>query len=105
MNIEYLEEKDMESYFKLIYNCFNYKANKFVLDNNTKILVIKDNNKVVATVTILLKKDYIKNINIYELNYFCVDINYRNKGYGTKLLKQVEYLANIDNVLVSRSFG
>ncbi len=94
MEFKYLTD-EQEYVLDLINKTFNTKANieTFKLLDNQKILLLKDNNIIVATVLITLKKDPIKNTKSYYLDYICVKEEYRHKGLGKKLLEKIEEIA------------
>ena len=56
------------------------------------ILVIKDNNKVVASATLTEGFEYIKNKKYYKVNYLGVLKDYRREGYATNLFNEIEVL-------------
>ena len=88
--VEKLKKKDINSYIEFIKEIFDYDA---TIENIEKmmrkniILVIKDNNKVVASATLTEGFEYIKNKKYYKVNYLGVLKDYRREGYATNLLK------------------
>ena len=55
MEVETLKKKDIDSYLSFIDEVFGFKSNKESIDKmikKNKVLVIKDNEEVVASVTL-----------------------------------------------------
>ncbi len=101
MKVEYLNKKDIDSFIELIYEVFGYETTKdsvLKMLNQNKILVIKDSNKVVASVTLEEKIEYIKNQKYYYLSYLSVSKDYRRKGYATMLFNKIEELVKENNI-------
>ena len=93
--VEKLKKKDINSYIEFIKEIFDYDA---TIENIEKmmrkniILVIKDNNKVVASATLTEGFEYIKNKKYYKVNYLGVLKEYRREGYATNLFNEIEVL-------------
>lgn len=101
--IELLEEKDIESYIKLIKESFNYQAKyNDIIDmmKDYQILVIKDKEKVVASAAIIIVNDYIQNMKKYHIDYVCVSKDYQRNHLATKLFDYIYQMANKDHINV-----
>lgn len=99
--VEKLKKKDIKSYIDFINETFDYKTNKELIEKlmkNDKILVVKDNDKVIASVIVEEKFEYIKNEKYYYLSYFGVLKSYRREGYASKLLNYVESMVKENKI-------
>jgi len=55
---------------------------------NSKIFVIEDNNKIIASGTLLIEKKFIRNFkSVGHIEDIVVDNNYRGKKIGKQLIK------------------
>ena len=82
----------------LIKESFNIDGSNIVLQNNQRIILMKDDNKVVGLTLITLKSDPIRISNTFYLDYFCISKEYRNRHLGTELFKKIENIALSENV-------
>ena len=101
IEVENLKKKDIDSYIKFIDEIFGYEANSEVIEKmikKNKVLVIKDNEEVVASVVLEERFEYIKNQKYYFISYLGVKKEYRRKGYASKLFKKVEELAKENDI-------
>lgn len=101
IEVETLKKKDISSYIKFIDEIFGYEANSEVIEKmikKNKVLVIKDNEEVVASVVLEERFEYIKNQKYYFISYLGVKKEYRRKGYASKLFKKVEELAKENDI-------
>ena len=104
MNIELLTKEDIDAYSEFIVKVFDYDINSESMEeciNNNKVLIIKENNKIIASLTYEQRKDYVKNKEYYFISYFGVLKEYRREGLGTKLfdyLKEEIEKNNIDYI-------
>ena len=101
IEVENLKKKDIDSYIKFIDEIFGYEANQEALEKmikKNKVLVIKDNEEVVASITLEERFEYIKNQKYYFISYLGVKKEYRRKGYASKLFKKVEELAKENDI-------
>lgn len=99
--VEYLTIKDIESYIEFIKEVFGYEANKEVIEKficKNRILIIKDENKVVASVTLEERIEHIKNQKYYYVSYLGVLKDYRREGYATKLFNKTEELVKEEGI-------
>ncbi len=92
----YKDEK--EEVLKLIKESFDIDGNNIVLQDNQRIILMKDNDKVIGLSVITLKNDPIRIVKTFYLDYFCVAKDYRNKHLGTELFKEIETNAIKDNI-------
>ena len=101
IEVETLKKKDISSYVKFIDEIFGYEANSEVIEKmikKNKVLVIKDNEEVVASVVLEERFEYIKNQKYYFISYLGVKKEYRRKGYASKLFKKVEELVKENDI-------
>lgn len=99
MNFTYYVDEDKEI-INLINDSFETSVNvsKIELLNNQRILLLKDNNRVIGVTIITLKLNPIKKKKTFYLDYVCIDKNYRQQGLGEKMLKEVERIAKEENI-------
>lgn len=101
IEVETLKKKDISSYIKFIDEIFGYEANAEALEKmikKNKVLVIKENEEVVASVVLEERFEYIKNQKYYFISYLGVKKEYRRKGYASKLFKKVEELVKENDI-------
>lgn len=101
MEVENLKKKDIDSYINFIEEIFGFKSNKESIEKmikKNKVLVIKDNEEVVASVTLEEKYEYIKCQKYYYISYLGVKKNYRRKGYASKLFEKIEELVKENQI-------
>ena len=101
IEVENLKKKDIDSYIKFIDEIFGYEANAEALEKmikKNKVLVIKENEEVVASVSLEERFEYIKNQKYYFISYLGVKKEYRRKGYASKLFKKVEELVKENDI-------
>ncbi len=93
--VEYLSKNDIEKYILFIKNVFGYESNKEAILKslkNNKILVIKKDDDIVATVTLEERFEYIKNQKYFFISYLGVSKEHRREGYASKLFEKIEEL-------------
>ena len=101
IEVENFKKKDIDSYIKFIDEIFGYEANSEVIEKmikKNKVLVIKDNEEVVASITLEERFEYIKNQKYYFISYLGVKKESRRKGYASKLFKKVEELVKENDI-------
>lgn len=99
--VETLKKKDIDSYSKFIKEVFDYDINVNAIENlikKNKVLVVKEDDKVVASLTIEERFEYIKNKKYYHISYLGVLKDYRRKGYASKLFSKVEELVKQNDI-------
>ena len=100
---DYLKDENLNDLSLIIKENFGYVPNKsgldnLMCDNNIIKLTYKENNKLIGSIFIETRYNYIKDKKYYYLNYLVVSKKYQGLGIGTKLLKKVEELAHYNNV-------
>lgn len=101
--ISMLNNNDIDSLYILLNDIFKSNVKKELLyrlvDNKDIIdIVAKDNNKVIGHAMVEIKFDLFTGEKYFFLNYFCVATNYRCKGIGSSLIKELEKLAISFNI-------
>ena len=95
---------ESEEVLSLIKDVFKIESdNKTVkLQDNQRILLLKDNNnKVIGLTMITLKYDPFKDQKTYYLDYVCIKEEYRHQQLGKKMFDKVMEIAienKIDNI-------
>lgn len=101
IEVESLKKKDIDSYISFIDEIFGYEANKESIEKmikKNKVLVIKKDEDVVASVVLEERFEYIKNQKYYYISYFGVKKEYRRNHYATKLFDKIEELVKENNI-------
>lgn len=101
IEVENLKKKDIDSYIKFINEIFGYEANKETIEKLIKksnVLIIKNKEEIVATVTLDERFEYIKNQKYYYISYLGVKKEYRRRGYASKLFERIEELVNENGI-------
>lgn len=101
IEVENLKKKDIGSYIKFIDEVFGYKTTKELVEKlikKIKILVIKKEEEVVASVMLEERTEYIKNQKYYYINYLGVKKNCRRNGYASKLFEKIEELVRENGI-------
>ena len=96
-----LSEDDTKEYINFISEVFGYIPSDVDINSMMKdeiVLGIKNENRIIASVSILPKREYIKGLNYYHISYFGVLKQYRRMGYATRLFSEVEKLAKDNNI-------
>lgn len=99
--VEFLKKKDIESYVSFIKETFGYEPQAELIEKmikKSKVLIIKDNEKVISSVVVDEFTEYIKNKKYYHLGYFGVLKDYRRMGYASKLFDKVEELVKENKI-------
>ena len=55
-------------------------------------------NEIIGTCLITLKNNPINNTKTFYLDYICIKEEYRNRGLGSKIIKEVERIARSENI-------
>lgn len=101
MEVERLKTKDITSYKEFIKDVFGYDANRKNISESMKsniILVLKLESKVICSMTLEEKKDYVKDKKYYYVSYFGVLNDYRRMGFATKMFDYVEDMIRKNNI-------
>ena len=96
-----LTNEEIDAYSEFIVKVFDYDINpdsilKCIENNN--ILVIKEDNKIIASLTYEERYEYVKNKKYYFISYFGVIKEYRRKGLGTKLFEYLKEEIEKNNI-------
>ena len=91
---------EFEEVFDLVKKIFNIDTNNntFILQDNQKILLLKDENKVIGLSMITLKNDPFKNKKSYYIDYVCIKEEYRHKSLGRKMFDTIIEIAKENNI-------
>lgn len=96
-----LQEENINSYIDYIKNVFNYNPNiediKKLIEKN-KVLVILNQDKVIASVVLEECYESIKSQKYYRVSYLGVLKEYRRMGYANRLFEEVEKLVKENNI-------
>lgn len=101
IEVNLLKKKDIDSYIKFIEEIFGYETNKESIEKlikKSKVLVIKENEEVVASVTLEERFEHIKNQKYYFVSYLGVKKEYRRKHYASKLFNKIEELVKENDI-------
>ena len=101
IEVETLKKKDIDSYIKFIEEIFDYTADSSSIEKlirKNKVLVIKKDERVVASATLEERFEYVKNKKYYFLSYLGVLKEYRRRGYATKIFDKINELAKENDV-------
>ena len=99
--VELLQKENIDSYIDFIKDVFGYESDKQSIEkliNKDKVLVIKNKDKVIASLILEEHFDYIKGQKYYHLGYFGVLKEYRRMGYANRIFEDVEKLAHENNI-------
>ena len=90
--VEYLKKKDINLYGDFIKEVFGYDINIEAIEKlikKNKVLIIKDDEKIIASATLEERFEYIKNQSYYRVGYLGVIKQYRREGYANKIFKKI----------------
>ena len=99
--VEYLKKEDINSYIKFIKEVFDYEAKEEDIEkliNNDTVLIVKNQDKIIASVTLEEHYEYIKAEKFYHIGYFGVLKEYRRMGYAKMLFDKIEELVKENNI-------
>ena len=99
--VEYLKKEDINSYIKFIKEVFDYEAKEEDIEkliNNDTVLIVKNQDKIIASVTLEEHYEYIKAEKFYHIGYFGVLKEYRRMGYAKILFDKIEELVKENNI-------
>ena len=99
--VEFLKKENIESYIKFIKEVFDYDAsieNIQKLIEGNKVLVIMNQDKVIASVILEEQYEFIKSYKYYQLHYFGVLKEYRRMGYANRLFEKIEELVKENDI-------
>ena len=99
--VELLQKENIDSYIDFIKDVFGYESDKQSIEkliNKDKVLVIKNKDKVIASLILEEHFDYIKGQKYYHLGYFGVLKEYRRMGYANRIFEEAEKLVKENNI-------
>ena len=99
--VELLQKENINSYIEFIEKIFEYKTEYDAIEkliNKDKVLVIKNKDKIIASLVLEECFEAIKNQKYYRLGYFGVLKEYRRMGYAKRLFEEVEKLVKDNNI-------
>lgn len=99
--VELLQKENIESYIEFIEKVFEYKTEYSAIEkliSKDKVLVIKNKDKIIASLVLEECFEAIKNQKYYRLGYFGVLKEYRRMGYANRLFDEVEKLIKENNI-------
>ena len=99
--VEFLKKNDVEKYIEFIKEVFGNEVNKesiLKLLENNKVLIIKIDEKIVASATLEERFEYIKNKKYYFISYLGVMKEYRREGYASKIFDKIEELVKENKI-------
>ena len=99
--VEFLKKKDIKSYGDFIKQIFDYEINSEIIEKlirKNKVLIIKQDNRVIASATLEEKFEYIKNQKYYYISYLGVLKENRREGYASKLFEKIEELVKENDI-------
>jgi len=99
--VEFLKEESIDSYIEFIDKVFDYqvdRSNVKKLIGENKVLVIMNQNKVIAAAILEKSFEYIRNSYYYKLSYLGVLREYRRMGYASRIFEKVEELVKENNI-------
>lgn len=100
-DVELLKKEDIDLYSEFIVKVFDYDIDSKSMEeciNKNKVLVIKSNDKIIASLTYEERKDYVKNKKFYFISYFGVIKEYRREGLGTRLFDYLKKEIDKNNI-------
>ena len=91
---------EIDDIYELIKEAFEIQLNKdnFILQDNQKILMLKNEGKVIGMSMITLKKDPIKNKNTYYLDYICIKKEFQHQSLGKKIFEKIIEIAKENGI-------
>jgi len=99
--VEYLKKENIDSYINFIRDVFDYEADKKAIQNlikKSKVLMIRNQDKIIASVVLEECFEYIKNQKYYHLGYFGVLKEYRRMGYANRIFEEIEKLVKENDI-------
>lgn len=100
-DVQYLKKEDISNYIKFIKEVFDYEAKEEDIEkliNNDTVLIIKNQDKIIAAVTLEEHYEYIKSEKFYHIGYFGVLKEYRRMGYAKILFDKIEELVKENDI-------
>ena len=101
IEVEVLNKKYIASYIDFIKEIFDYDVESSAMEKlirKNKVLIIKRDERVVASATLEERFEYIRNQKFYCLTYLGVLKEYRRRGYATKIFEKINELVEENNI-------
>ena len=99
--VEYLKKENINSYINFIKDVFDYETtfeNIEKLIEKHKVLVLLNQDKVIASAILEEQYEFIKNQKYYYIHYFGVLKEYRRMGYANRLFEKIEDLVKENDI-------
>ena len=99
--IEQLKKADIDIYIDFMKEVFDYdikRENVEKLIRKNKVLIIKDNNDILASAVLEERFEYIKDSKYYFLSYLGVRKKYRRMGYASIIVDKINELARENDI-------
>ena len=99
--VECLKKESIDSYIKFIKEVFDYEASRQDIEKlieHDTVLVLMNQDKVIASVVLEDHYEYIKSQKYYHVGYFGVLKEYRRMGYANRLFEKIEELVKENNI-------
>lgn len=77
----------------------DFKNQLYIIkSSNSNIYVLEENNKIVASVTVIIEFKFIRNLGkVCHIEDMVIHKDYQNKKYGTKLINLTKEIAKLNN--------
>ena len=99
--VEFLKKENINSYINFIKEVFDYEVtikNIEMLMEKHKVLVLLNQDKVIASVILEECYEFIKGQKYYRLQYFGVLKEYRRMGYANRIFEEIEKLVKENDI-------
>lgn len=99
--VELLSKQDIKSYIDFIKEVFEYDVDIKLVEKllkKNKVLIIKEDEKIVASLTLEERFEYIRNKKYYLVSYLGVLKDYRREGYASMLFEKTEELVRENKI-------
>ena len=99
--VQELKKSDIDSYIDFMREVFDYNVNAeniLKLIKKNKVLIIKENDDIVASAILEERFEYIKDSKYYFLSYLGVRKKYRRMGYASTLVDKINNMAKENGI-------
>ena len=99
--IEQLKKADIDNYIDFMKEVFDYDIKRENIEKLIKkniVLIIKDNNNILASAVLEERFEYIKDAKYYFLSYLGVRKKYRRMGYASIIVDKINDLARENDI-------
>ena len=99
--VQELKKSDIDSYIDFLREVFDYNVNAeniLKLIKKNKVLIIKENDDIVASAILEERFEYIKDSKYYFLSYLGVRKKYRRMGYASILMDKINNIAKENGI-------